>query len=120
MQKHPYLVHRTDLRFHHFQSKFNIPVPLQNHFGRKSFKISLKSGNYNDCRGLSNRLHKLLKVIFQEIEMGNKKLTFEEVKSILKIEVDKSVLHIKHTETGTGSTESKVLHSLQHITEEET
>ena len=84
MQKHSYIVHRTDQRFHYFQSKFNIPVSLQNHFGRKSFKISLKSGNYNDCRGLSNRLHKLLKVIFQEIEMVNKKLTFEEVKSILK------------------------------------
>ena len=120
MQKTSYLVKQTDRNYFSYQSKFNIPVPLQNHFGRKSFKISLKSGNYNECRSLSNRLHKLLKVIFQEIEMGNKKLTFEEVKSILKIEVDKSVLHIKHTETGTGTTESQVLHSLQHITEEET
>ena len=120
MQKTSYLVKKTDRNYFSYQSKFNIPVPLQNHFGRKSFKISLKSGNYNECRSLSNRLHKLLKVIFQEIEMGNKKLTFEEVKSILKIEVDKSVLHIKHTETGTGTTESQVLHSLQHITEEET
>jgi len=51
--------------------------------------------------------------------MGNKKLTLEEVKSILKIEVDKSVLHIQHIETGTGTTESQVLHSLQHITKEE-
>ena len=120
MQKTSYLVKKTDRNYFSYQSKFNIPVPLQNHFGRKSFKISLKSGNYNECRSLSNRLHKLLKVIFQEIEMGNKKLTFEEVKSVLKIEVDKSVLHIKHTETGTGTTESQVLHSLQHITEEET
>ena len=52
--------------------------------------------------------------------MGNKKLTFEEVKSILKIELDKSVLHFQHIETGTGTTESQVLHSLQHITKEET
>jgi len=42
------------------------------------------------------------------------------VKSILKIEVDKSVLHIQHIETGTGTTDSQVLHSLQHITKEET
>ena len=48
--------------------------------------------------------------------MGNKKLTFEEVKSRLKIEVDKSVLHIQHIATGTGITESQVLHSLQLIT----
>ena len=120
MRKTSYLIKQTDRNYFSYQSKFNIPVPLQNHFGRKSFKISLKSGNYNDCRGLSNRLHKLLKVIFQEIEMGKKKLTFEEVKSILKIEVDKSVLHIQHIETGTGTTESQVLQSLQHITKEET
>ena len=120
MQKTSYLVKKTDRNYFSYQSKFNIPVTLQNHFGRKSFKISLKSGNYNECRSLSNRLHKLLKVIFQEIEMGNKKLTFEEVKSILKIEVDKSVLHIQHIETGTGTTENQVYQSLQHITQEET
>ena len=120
MQKTSYLIKQTDRNYFSYQSKFNIPVPLQNHFGRKSFKISLKSGNYNECCGLSNRLHKLLKDIFQEIGMGNKKLTFEEVKSILKIEVDKSVLHIQHIETGTGTTESQVLQSLQHITKEET
>ena len=120
MRKTSYLIKQTDRNYFSYQSKFNIPVPLQNHFGRKSFKISLKSGNYNECCCLSNRLHKLLKVIFQEIVMGNMKLTFEEVKSILKIEVDKSVLHIQHIETGTGTTESQVLHSLQHITKEET
>ena len=120
MQNTNYLIKRTDRNYFSYQSKFNVPVSLQNHFGRKSFKISLKSGNYNDCRSLSNRLHKLLKVIFQEIEMGKKKLTFEEVKSFLKIEVDKSVLHIQHIETGTGTTENQVLQSLQHITKEET
>ena len=115
MRKTSYLIKQTDRNYFSYQSKFNIPVPLQNHFGRKSFKISLKSGNYNDCRGLSNRLHKLLNGIFKEIRMGKKKLTFEEVKSILKIEVDKSVLHIQHIETGTGTTESQVLHSLYNI-----
>jgi len=120
MQNTNYLIKRTDRNYFSYQSKFNIPVSLQNHFGRKSFKISLKSGNYNECRCLSNRLHKLLNGIFKEIRMGKKKLTFEEVKSILKIEVDKSVLHIQHIETGTGTTESQVLQSLQHITKEET
>ena len=52
--------------------------------------------------------------------MGKKKLTLDEVKSILKIEVDKSVLHIQHIETGTGTTENQVYQSLQHITQEET
>ena len=70
MQNTNYLIKRKDRNYFSYQSKFNIPVSLQNHFGRKSFKISLKSGNYNACRGLSNRLHKLLKVLFQEIEMG--------------------------------------------------
>jgi len=120
MRKTSYLIKQPDRNYFSYQSKFNIPVPLQNHFNRKSFKISLKSGNYNECCGLSNRLHKLLKDIFQEIGMGNKKLTFEEVRTILKIEVDKSVLHIQHIETGTGTTENQVLQSLQHITKEET
>ena len=83
MQKSNYLIKRKDRNYYTYQSKFNIPVSLQNHFGRKSFKISLKSGKYNQSCSLSKRLHKLLKFIFQEIEMGNKKLTFEEVKSIL-------------------------------------
>ena len=34
--------------------------------------------------------------------------------------MDKSVLHIQHIEIGTGTTESQVLQSLQHITKEET
>ena len=103
MRKTSYLIKQTDRNYFSYQSKFTIPVPLQNHYERKSFKISLKSGKYNQSCSLSNRLHKLLKVILKEIEMGNKKLTFEEVKSILKIEVDKSVLHIQHIETGTGT-----------------
>ena len=97
-----------------------IPKDLQTHFKRKQFKISLKSGRYKVCKSLSLYLNDCIKEIYQEIRMGNKKLTLEEVKSILKIEVDKSVLHIQHTETGTGTTESQVLHSLQHITKEET
>jgi len=97
-----------------------IPKDLQPHFKRKQFKISLKSGRYNLCKRLSLYLNDYLKEIYQEIRMGKKKLTLEEVKSILKIEVDKSILHIQHTETGTGTTESQVLHSLQHITKEET
>ena len=95
-----------------------IPKDLQTHFKRKQFKISLKSGRYKFCKRLSLYLNDYLKEIYQEIRMGKKKLTLEEVKSILKIEVDKSILHIQHTETGTGTTESQVLHSLQHITKD--
>ena len=69
---------------------------------------------------MSLYLNDFIKEIYQDIRMSKKKLTLEEVKSILKIEVDKSVLHIQHIETGTGTTESQVLQSLQHITKEET
>ena len=113
-----YLFRRTDRKFYSFQSVFYIPKDLQKHFQRKQFKISLKSGIHKDARKLSLFLHLFVENLYHEIRMGNKKLTFEEVKSILKIEVDKSVLHIPHIETGT--TESQVLHSLQHITKEET
>ena len=100
--------------------RFCIPKTLQSHFKRKQFKISLKSGNYKDSKRLSLYLNDVIKEIYQDIRMGKKKLTIEEVKSILKIEVDKSVLHIQHIETGTGTTENQVLKSLQHITKEET
>ena len=66
MQKSNYLIKRKDRNYYTYQSKFNIPVSLQNHLGRKSFKISLKSGKYNQSCSLSNRLHKLLKVILKE------------------------------------------------------
>ena len=100
--------------------RFCIPKDLRSHFKRKQFKISLKSGNYKECKRLSLYLNDFIKEIYQDIRMSKKKLTFEEVKSILKIEVDKSVLHIQHIETGTGTTENQVLQSLQHITKEET
>ena len=100
--------------------RFCIPTDLQTHFKRKSFKISLKSGNYKKSKRLSLYLNDFIKEIYKDLRMSKKKLTFEEVKSILKIEVDKSVLHIQHIETGTGTTQSQVLQSLQHITKEET
>ena len=53
MRKTSYLIKQKDRNYFSYQSKFNIPVPFQNHFGRKSFKISLKSGNYNECKGIS-------------------------------------------------------------------
>ena len=73
--------------------RFCIPTDLQNHFKRKSFKISLKSGNYKKSKRLSLYLNDFIKEIYKDLRMSKKKLTFEEVKSILKIEVDKSVLH---------------------------
>ena len=72
-----------------------IPKDLQTHFKRKQFKVSLKSVNYKDSKRLSLYLNDFIKEIYQDIRMSKKKLTLEEVKSILKIEVDKSVLHIQ-------------------------
>ena len=116
-----YILKRTDRRFYSFQSVFYIPKDLQEHFRRKQFKVSLKSVIFRDSKRLSLFLHGLVEDIYQEMRMGKlKNLTLDEVKSILKIEVDKSVLHIQHIETGTGITENQVLQSLQHITKEET
>ena len=76
--------------------RFCIPTDLQTHFKRKSFKISLKSDNYKDSKRLSLYLNEFIKEIYKDLRMTKKKLTFEEVKSILKIEVDKSVLHMPY------------------------
>ena len=116
MGQYHYLSKRYDRSFYSFQTRFCVPRSLQNHFGRKTFKISLKSVSYGDSKKLSYRLHGLVQAVFEEIKMGKKKLTLDEVKSILKIEVDKTVLHIQYIETGTGTTENQVYQSLQHIT----
>ncbi len=87
--------------------RFCIPTDLQTHFKRKSFKISLKSGNYKESKRLSLFLNDFIKEIYKDLRMSKKKLTFEEVKSILKIEVDKSVLHIQHIKLEQGQQKTK-------------
>ena len=64
MQNTNYLIKRTDRNYFSYQSKFNVPVSLQNHFGRKSFKISLKSYNYKDSKRLSLYLNDFIKEIY--------------------------------------------------------
>ena len=88
--KNTYLIKRNDKTSYSSLMRVCIPKDLQTHLKRKQFKISLKSGRYKFCKRLSLYLNDYLKEIYQEIRMGNKKLTLEEVKSILKIEVDKS------------------------------
>ena len=120
MGQNHYLVKRTDRRFFTFQSVFYIPKDLQNYFGRKSFKVSLKSCNYKDCKKISRTLHVIADEIYKDLRMGKlKNLNLDEVKSLLKREVELSLRHIQYVETGTGTTETQVLHSLQHITQEE-
>ena len=72
MQKSNYLIKRKDRNYYTYQSKFNIPVSLQNHFGRKSFKISLKSGKYNQSCSLSNRLQNYLRLFFKKLKWGTR------------------------------------------------
>ena len=50
-----------------------IPKDLQTYFKRKQFKISLKSGNYKDCKRLSFYLNDFINQIYQDLRVGNKK-----------------------------------------------
>ena len=97
MGQNHYLVKRTDRRFFTFQSVFYIPKDLQKHFGRKSFKVSLKSCNYKECKKVSWILHVFADEIYKELRMGKlKSLNLDEVKSLLKKEVENSLRHIQY------------------------
>ena len=93
--KHPYLITRKSghKTYIHFRSK--IPQDLIPTFsGRKEFQISLKNVRNGETLVVSIYLQALIEEIFNEIRMGMKTLTLEDIREILKVEVRKSILHL--------------------------
>ena len=101
--KHPYLITRKSghKTYFHFRSK--IPQDLIPTFsGRKEFQISLKNVRNGETLVVSIYLQTLIEEIFNEIRMGMKTLTLEDIREILKVEVRKSILHSHHVHLGTN------------------
>ena len=101
--KHPYLIPRKsgNKTYFHFRSK--IPIDLIPTFsGRKEFQISLKNVRNGETLLVSIYLQTLIEELFNEIRMGMKTLTLEDIREILKIEVRKSILHSHHVHLGTN------------------
>jgi len=101
--KHPYLITRKSghKTYFHFRSK--IPQDLIPTFsGRKEFQISLKNVRNGEILVVSIYLQTLIEELFNEIRMGMKTLTLEDIREILKVEVRKSILHSHHVHLGTN------------------
>ena len=80
-----------------------IPKDLREILGKSQIRISLKNSDYCYSKIVANSLYIVAQNIFEELRMGKKKnVTSEDVKDILRIELRKSLLHIRHYQYGTN------------------
>jgi len=101
--KHPYLITRKSGKKIHFHFRSKIPLDLIPTFsGRKEFQISLRNVSNKETILVSVLLQSLTENIFSDIRSGMKKLSLEDVKEILRVEVRKSILHSKQVHLGTN------------------
>ena len=101
--KHPHLVPRKNGSKTYFHFRGRIPQDLIPTFsGRKEFQISLKNVRNGEILVVSIYLQTLIEELFNEIRMGMKTLTLEDIREILKVEVRKSILHSHHVHLGTN------------------
>ena len=101
--KHPHLVQRKYGSKTYFHFRGFIPQDLIPTFsGRKEFQISLKNVRSGETLVVSIYLQTLIEELFNEIRMGMKTLTLEDIREILKVEVRKSILHSHHVHLGTN------------------
>ena len=89
---------RSSIHFH-FRSK--IPKDLIPYFNEtKQFQISLNNVRNRETLLLSLRLKSIVQQLYSDIRSGMEKLTLEDIKEILRIEVRKSILHSSHISEG--------------------
>ena len=88
MKKYSHLVPRKYGSKTYFHFRGCIPQDLISFFGgKKRFQISLKNVRSGETLVVSIYLQTLIEEIFNEIRMGIKTLTLEDVKEILKVVV---------------------------------
>ena len=70
-----------------------VPLDLQHLYqGRKLFRVSLRCGSKVESKKLCVYLNQQLQIIYEQIRMG-KSLSIDEMKRILKKEIEKSKKH---------------------------
>ena len=102
----------------HFHFRSIIPVDLISYFNEtRVFQISLIGVRNGETLLLSLRLKSIVQQLYSDIRFGMKKLTLEDIKEILRIEVRKSILYShqvseesdKHSERGSHKSIGYVL-----------
>jgi len=98
-----------------------IPKDLVDTFGgRTRFHISLKNVSNKERLLVSIYLKSLTKELFQDIRMGMKSLSVDDIREILKVEVRKSILHSHQVNLGTNKYDpEKVEDSLKSVSSRE-
>ena len=119
--KHPHLSPRKSGKKTYFHFRVRIPLDLISTFGgRKEFQISLKDVRNGETLMVSVLLQTLTEQLFSDIRSGMKKLSLEDVREILKVEVRKSILHSKQVNLGTNKYDpEKVESSLNFVSSRE-
>ena len=96
------LVHRKTGSSYLFRSY--IPVDLQPQFQRKQFQLSLRCGILTLSKFFASNLYLATQSIYSSIRENDdmKKLTTEDIKQILNLELEKSKRHTEHYYFGTN------------------
>jgi len=85
----------------HFHFRSKIPKDLISYFNEtKQFQISLNNVRNSETLLVSLRLKSIVQQLYSDIRSGMKKLTLEDIKEVLRIEVRKSILHSGHVSGG--------------------
>ena len=104
----------------YFRSK--IPKDLRNYFGgSEEFRLSLRYVIYGDTKILCLKLKEITDKLFNEIRIGMKNLSLDDIKDILRIEVGKQIKHTQHYYLGTNEfDEEETIKSLEKVSSRET
>ena len=97
-----YLVHRKSGSSYLFRSI--IPLDLQPILQSRQFQLSLGCGILQQSKQLSFYLHQITQSIYSSIRENPqmKKLTINDIKDILRTELEKSKRHVQHYYLGTN------------------
>ena len=86
----------------------------------RKFYISLNSIKDVDVRFLCKHLNGIAKNLFQEIRTGMRELNLDDIKHILKIEIEKQIMWAQHVDLGTNKYDMlKQKQSLKQVSQQE-
>ena len=96
-----YLFRKPSSRTYFFRC--SIPLDLRNHFdGRQEFRVSLANKSKTRSQRAACCLHSIVQDIYAQIRSGETQMTVEEIKVVLRIELEKSFRYIKHIQLRTN------------------
>ena len=103
----------------YFRSKFQ--SDLREHLGGlKEFRVSLKCNIKSKATKVFRSLNKTVVKLYEQIRLGMKELSIEDIKEILRTEIRKQILHAHHVYEGTNRWEEDgIKQSLKTIDQKE-